>query len=190
MTRFEVVFSGQLVTGAVLESVQANMARLFQADAQRIALLFSGRRMVIKNNLDAAAAEKYRVTLERAGARVDVLAMLVEEVDMAAPPVPGVSVAQVEPEQPIAAGPASSASAPGPLQVLPRDEYMAAFADVEALDFGIAPLGVDLQDAQPQAAAPAVDLSQFSLAPAGSDMGQLKAEPAAPAPDTSHLKLQ
>lgn len=185
MTRFEVVFTGQLVAGAVLESVQANMARLFQADAQRIALLFSGRRMVIKNNLDAASAEKYRLTLERAGARVEVLAMPVEELELAAPPV----AAQIEPA-PLAASSAGAGQAPGALQVLPRDEYMAAFADVEALDFGIAPLGADLQDAQPEAAAPTVDLSQFSLAPAGSDMGQIKAEPAAAAPDTSHLKLQ
>lgn len=186
MSRFEVVFSGQLVAGAVLESVQANMARLFQADAQRIALLFSGRRMVIKNNLDAAGAEKYRLTLERAGARVEVLAMQVEEVELAAAPAV-LSATPVVPELGVVA---SAGQAPGPLQVLPRDEYMAAFADVEALDYGIAPLGVDLQDAQPQAVAPAVDLSQFSLAPAGSDMGQIKAEPAAPAPDTSHLKLQ
>jgi hypothetical protein len=185
MTRFEVVFTGQLVAGAVLESVQANLARLFQADAQRIALLFSGRRMVIKNNLDAAGAEKYRLTLERAGARVEVLAMPVEELELAAPPV----AAQIEPA-PLAASGGGAGQAPKPLQVLPRDEYMAAFADVEALDFGIAPLGADLQDAPPEAAAPAVDLSQFSLAPAGSDMGQIKAEPAAPAPDTSHLKLQ
>jgi hypothetical protein len=185
MTRFEVVFTGQLVVGAELELVQTNLARLFQADAQRIALLFSGRRMVIKNNLDAASAEKYRLTLERAGARVEVLAMPVEEVELAAPPV----AAQIEPE-PLAASSAGAGQTPGPLQVLPRDEYMAAFADVQALDFGIAPLGVDLQDAQPQAAAPAVDFSQFSLAPAGSDMGQIKAEPAAAAPDTSHLKLQ
>lgn len=33
-------------------------------------------------------------------------------------------------------------------------------------------MGVDLQDAKPEAPAPVVDLSQFSLAPAGSDMGQ------------------
>ena len=182
MTRFEIAFSGQLVAGAPLETVQANMARLFQADAQRIALLFSGRRMVIKNNLDAASAEKYRLTLERAGAVVEVVAMVVEEIELAAPPA-------AVPAQPVAAA-AVATQAPGRLQVLPRDEYMAAFAEVEALDFGIAPLGVDLQDAQPEVAPPAVDFSQFSLAPAGSDMGQVKAAPAAPAPDTSHLKLQ
>ncbi|MFZ3183744.1 MAG: hypothetical protein WA173_06340 [Pseudomonas sp.] len=183
MTRFEIAFSGQLVAGAPLETVQANMARLFQADTQRIALLFSGRRMVIKNNLDAAAAEKYRLTLERAGAVVEVVAMVVEEIELAAPPAAAQTL-------PVAAAAAAGTQPPGRLQVLPRDEYMAAFAEVEALDFGIAPLGVDLQDAQPEVAPPAVDFSQFSLAPAGSDMGQVKAAPAAPAPDTSHLKLQ
>ena len=37
MSRYEIAFSGQLVPGARLELVQANMAKLFQADAQRIA---------------------------------------------------------------------------------------------------------------------------------------------------------
>ncbi len=185
MTRYEIAFSGQLVEGAPLASVQANLARLFQADAQRIAQLFSGRRVVIKNNLDEAGAEKYRLTLERAGAVVEVLAMLVEEVELAPPPPASAPVPAV-PAVPAVAGAAS----PGRLYVAPRDQYMAAFADVDAPDFGIAPVGVDLQDAKPEAPAPAVDLSQFSLAPAGSDMGQAKAAPAGPPPDTSYLSLQ
>jgi hypothetical protein len=67
---------------------------------------------------------------------------------------------------------------------------MAAFAEVDAPDFGIAPLGDDLQDDKPEPQAPPLDLSQFSLAPAGSDMGQARAEPEAEVPDISHLKLQ
>jgi len=184
MSRYEIAFSGQLVEGAPLASVQANLARLFQADAQRIAQLFSGRRVVIKNNLDAAGAEKYRLTLERAGAVVEVLAMLVEEVELAPPPAP-VPVAAASTVAAVA-----SPASPGRLQVAPRDEYMAAFADVDAPDFGIAPVGVDLQDAKPEVPAPKVDLSQFSLAPAGSDMGQAKAAPAGPPPDTSYLSLE
>ncbi|MDH1728545.1 hypothetical protein N5F00_03480 [Pseudomonas chengduensis] len=183
MSRYEIAFSGQLVPGAQPELVKANMAKLFQADAQRIAQLFSGRRIVIKNNLDAAGAEKYRVTLERAGARVEVVDMdaLIEEVELAPPP-------PVEPAtSPAAALPAAR---PGRLQVAPRDEYMAAFSDVDAPDFDIAPVGSDLQDARLDAAAPQVDLSQFSLAPVGSDMGQAKPATPAAAPDTSHLKLQ
>jgi len=180
MSRYEIAFSGELVAGAQPELVQANLARLFQADAQRIAQLFSGRRIVIKSNLDAAAAVKYRATLERAGARVEVvdLDMFIEEVELAPPPV----------EQADAV--AAPAARPGRLQVAPRDEYMAAFSEVEAPDFGIAPVGSDLQDARPAAQAPKVDLSQFSLAPVGSDMGQARDAPGAPPPDISHLRLQ
>ncbi|KJK01945.1 hypothetical protein UB43_07835 [Pseudomonas sp. 21] len=185
MSRYEIAFSGQTVPGAQLDTVKANLARLFQADAQRIELLFSGRRMVIKNNLDAEAAEKYRSVIERAGAVVEVVDMeaQIEEIELAPPP----------PAEPVSAPvqPAASAAAPqGRLKVAPRDEYMAAFADVDAPDFGLAPVGADLQDEKPEAQAPRVDLSQFSVAPVGSDMGQARPEPTAPAPDTSHLKLQ
>ncbi|TWC28276.1 hypothetical protein FBY03_1388 [Pseudomonas sp. SJZ079] len=184
MDLYEIAFAGQLVPGAQLDQVKANLAKLFQADAQRIAMLFSGRRIVIKNNLDAAGAEKYRVTLARAGALIEVLAMpvVVEEVELAPPPaMPVPAQAGVQPSESVPAG---------RLTVVPRDEYMAAFAEVDAPDFGIAPLGDDLQDDKPEPQAPPLDLSQFSLAPAGSDMGQARAEPDAPGPDISHLKLQ
>ena len=184
MASYEIAFAGQLVPGAQLESVKANLAKLFQADAQRIALLFSGRRIVIKSNLDAAGAEKYRATLERAGAVVEVAALPSAASDLVPP-------AAVEPPQSQASAAGEQApAAPGRLEVLPRDECKAAFAGVDAPAFGIAPLGDDLQDDKPQPQAPALDLSQLSLAPPGSDMGQTPAEPAAPPPDTSHLKLQ
>lgn len=176
MARYEIAFSAELVPGAQIEAVKTNLAKLFQADAARVDALFSGRRIVIKQNLDAAGAEKYRSTLARAGAVVAVALMdegEIEEIELAPPP----------PADP--APPAAQRS----LQVTPRDEYMAAFADVQAPDFGIAPLGDDLQDATAAPAAPAVDLTQFSLAPVGSDMGELARAPAGPAPDTSHLKL-
>ena len=191
MARYEIAFSAQLVPGAQLALVKANLAKLFQADEQRLALLFSGRRIVIKSNLDAAGAEKYRSTLERAGAVAEVACLDddVEEIELAAAPA--------EPRPEVAPAPAYAVSAEaaerapaGRLQVKPRDEYMAAFAEVDAPDFGIAPLGDDVQDDKPDVPAPALDLSQFSLAPAGSDMGELKKAPAAPPPDISHIKLQ
>lgn len=166
MSLYEIVFSGERVPGVPVEQVRSNLARLFQADAQRIELLFSGRRLVLKNNLDAAAAEKYRATIERAGAVVQVLAMPMEEIEMSA----------------------ALASA-GRAQVVPRDAYMAAFSEVDAPDYPIAEVGSDLQDSRPAPVAPLLDLSAFSVAPVGSDMGQIPA-PATPAvPDTSHLKL-
>ena len=75
-------------------------------------------------------------------------------------------------------------------RLVPRDEYMAAFADVEAPDFEIAPLGADLQDEYADVTPLPIDLSALSLAPAGSDMGELKREVPDIVPDISHLKLQ
>lgn len=177
---YEVAFAGELVAGADAAQVRANLARLFQADPQRIEALFSGRRTVIKGNLDAADAEKYRLTLERAGARVEVCPL---------GQAPAVAAALAP--APVAAAAISSAVAgefPA-LKVVPRDEYMAAFREVAAPDFGLAPVGTDLQDQRAAPVAPALDLSQLSVAPVGSDMGQAKAAPAGPPPDTSHLKL-
>ncbi len=181
MSLYEVAFSGQLMAGAQLELVKANVAKLFQADEQRIALLFSGRRIVIKSNLDAVAAERYRETLARAGAVAELRAL--DEGLVSADP----AAISADDSAPVAA-PVSAGSV-GKLKIAPRDEYMAAFVDVEAPDFGIAPLGADLQDEPAIVAGPKVDLSQFSLAPVGSDMGQEKNPSAAPPPDVSHLKL-
>ncbi|MDH2244992.1 hypothetical protein N5J76_02455 [Pseudomonas sp. GD03855] len=191
MSLYEIAFSGQLLPGARLEQVEANLTRLFQADAQRIALLFSGRRIVIKQNLDYDAVEKYRQAMERAGAQVEVKPMPVdvEEIELAPPPS-APAPAPAPASSSTATAPRGSNAAPAALKVIPRDEYMAAFADVQAPDFGIAPVGVDLQDAHPEPEAPRVDLSQFSLAPVGSDMGEVPRDTAAVVPDTSHLKLQ
>lgn len=200
MKLYEIVFSGQLVPGAQAERVQANLAKLFQADAQRIALLFSGRRLVLKNNLDQAGAEKYRSTLERAGAFVEVVAMPVEaavEAESAAE----MEVEEVElappPDEPTWMRKSSSSNPdarPAPetvhkKKVEPRDVYMAAFVDVDAPDFSIADLSSDVQDPKASPAAPRLDLSGLSLAPAGSDIESLKRPAAGPVPDTSHLSL-
>ncbi|MCU1716085.1 hypothetical protein [Pseudomonas sp. 5P_3.1_Bac2] len=189
MARYEIAFSAQLVPGAQLDGVKANVGKLFQADEQRLALLFSGRRIVIKSNLDAAGAEKYRAAMARAGAVAEVVNLdegIEEIVLTAAPPASSAFVAA-----PVAAQVQSSTpTALGRLKVAPRDEYMAAFVDVDAPDFGIAEVGAPLQDAKPQPPAPVVDLSQFSLAPAGSDMGEIKRPAAGPLPDISHLKVE
>jgi len=199
MKLYEIVFSGQLVPGAQLDRVQANLAKLFQADAQRIALLFSGRRLVLKNNLDQAGAEKYRSTLERAGAQVQVLEMP-GQVTAEPEPAP-VEVEEVElappPDEPswtrkssVAAPPAKGDAKRGPTSKLePRDVYMAAFVDVEAPDFTLSELGKNVQDPKAAPVAPRLDLSGLSLAPAGSDMGQEKQEEHVLVPDVSHLKL-
>ncbi|RRV06823.1 hypothetical protein EGJ27_13785 [Pseudomonas sp. v388] len=191
MPQYEIVFFGELVDGAQPERVKANLGKLFQADAQRLELLLSGRRLVLKNNLDADIAEKYRATMERAGARVQVVAMtpavqeqVMEEVELAPPPD--------EPTWTRKTAPAGRTALPRvepAEQAGPRDVYAAAFVDVVAPDFELARPGSDMQDPKPAPLAPNLDLSGLSLAPAGSDMGQAPKPKARPAPDTSHLKV-
>ena len=67
---------------------------------------------------------------------------------------------------------------------------MAAFSNVEAPDFGIAPLGDDLQDEYRDFTPLPLDLSALSLAPPGADLDELKHDKPVSIPDTSHLKLQ
>ncbi|MBD8473243.1 hypothetical protein IFT98_05140 [Pseudomonas sp. CFBP 8770] len=178
MRFYEIVFSGQCVPGAALDQVKSNLAKLFQADAQRIELLFSGRRLVLKNNLDAQAAEKYRAALARAGAvaSIDEMAQDIEEIIMTAPAAAGDFG-----QKPMAVARRA--------EVVPRDAYMAAFVAVDAPDFAIAEVGADLQDERPAQRSAQLNLQQFSLAPAGSDMGQLRHEETVQVPDISHLKI-
>jgi len=64
----EVTFSGQIQEGAELDAVKARIAEMFKADEATIAKLFSGRRVVIRKNLSAEAADKYSRAFTRAGA--------------------------------------------------------------------------------------------------------------------------
>lgn len=86
---------------------------------------------------------------------------------------------------PLKADPVAAARA-----VAPRDEFMAAFADVQAPDFPLAEPGADMQDSYQEHAPLNIDLSALSLAPPGADLGQQPDPSPPPAPDTSHLRLQ
>jgi len=186
MQEYEIAFSGQIAAGAELSQVKAAIARLFKADDALLARLFSGRRVIIKQAVDADTANTYQVAFQRAGALLEVRPLhegAVEEISLGLPEEQG---------RP-AAGPAEPTAVDTPrsmLQVAPRDEYMAAFSDVQAPDFGVAPLGADLQPKRTAAAAPELDLSALSLAPVGSDLGQLAKDDAIEVPDISHIKLQ
>ena len=181
MAMFEVVFHGQVRPGIDPAQARARIGQLFQVDAKQLDVLFSGRRIIIKKGLDDAAAQKYRQAIERAGA------LCVVQLEGAAQDVPG------EPAAP-APAPAQAAVAPAPAPSagsgpVPRDEFMAAFVDVEAPNLPVAELGSDMQDSYRDHAPLEIDLSAFSLAPVGSDLGQLPRNATAAVPDTSHLRM-
>ena len=223
MQTYEIVFSGQVAPGVDPAQARQGIQRLFNASEQLLEQFFSGRRIVVKRDLNQAAAEKYRQAFASAGALVEVVAMgqAAQTPAPAAPaatPVPApapvaqapaaqaavsptpVSVAPAAPIAPAAAAavaPASAAPAAvqpvptaGSLNVAPRDEYMAAFAHVQAPDFGLAGVGEDLLENKPEQAVTEVDISGLSLAAPGSDLEQLPGAAPVPVPDISHLKLQ
>ena len=81
---YEAAFSGQIHDDAKLDEVKANIARIFKADEVTMAQLFSGKRIVIKKNLTAEAADKYSIAFTKAGAICE-LALMPEDTT---PPVP------------------------------------------------------------------------------------------------------
>ena len=178
MPLFEIAFQGQVRPGVTLEQAKARIGQLFQVGDEQLQVLFSGRRVVIKQGLDEAAADKYKQAIERAGAICIVDPMGQESVST--------------PEPPAAADSSDTRSSSGQpsTTVRPRDAYMAAFSEVEAPDFGIAPVGADMQDEYEEFVALPVDLSALSLAPPGSDLEQLRPHVTPVTPNTDHLKLQ
>ena len=186
MTRFEVVFQGQVQPGAALDQVRANVGKLFQVSGSQLDALFSGRRIVIKQGLDQVAAEKYRIALERAGAQCSIVPMDEQAAD--APPAAPEQSAP-EPSAPAAQPTAAPERPAASSRVVPRDEFMAAFSEVEAPDLDIGPLGADMQDEYDAFTPLPMDLSALSLAPVGSDMGELKKDEPGQVPNTDHLKL-
>lgn len=184
MRKFEVVFSGQTAPGMDSGQVRQGVQRLFNASEQVLERFFSGRRVVIKRDLDEATARKYEQALQRVGALAEVVPMQTVPVTAAAEPPPAAAepVSQQIPEETQAA--ASPAD-----DFVPRDEFMAAFAHVQAPDFGLAAVGADLLETRPQVDVPEIDTSALSLAPAGSDLEQLPGADPLPMPDISHLSL-
>lgn len=197
-TRYNLVFSGQVVGGADPATVKQNMAKLFKIDVARVEALFSGKPAVLKKDADQAAAMKFRAALRQAGAQCQMVA--VDEEGAAVPssasasPAPApvstkASFAQPAEEQaskqivePIVAKPTASA-----------DMEMVGTIRAGGVgfsgEFDVAPVGADIGDKKDGPAPFVPDVSDISLAPAGSDMGELKKEQIIKVPDISHLSI-
>lgn len=181
MAEFQVVFQGEIQPGVDAELAQAAIGQLFQLSDANLQRLFSGKRIVIKQGLDAPTADKYRQAIERAGALCAVEPMADATTPVQADPAPASAQS---------AAPSETTSAPKGKKLEPRDSFMAAFSEVDAPDFDIAPVGSDLQEQYRDYTPLDIDLDALSLAPVGSDMGELKQDLNAEVPDTSHLKLE
>lgn len=176
---FEVAFSGEIAVGADLEQVKAKVGVMFKADATKLAHLFSGKRMVIKKNIDQATANKYKAALNKAGAVCEVKSL--SEAPEAPKPAASKPTAPPRPAPVIASGDIPAAPQTAPLGVTAND--------ISDLSANLAPIGSDMQDSIKEVAEPELDISGLGIAPAGSDLGQAKKDDDPPPPDTRGLTM-
>ena len=189
---FEVAFSGQISEGANMEEVKARVGKMFNADEVKLAQLFSGKRIVIKKNIDQATAAKYKTALNRAGAECEISSSGGEAA--AAQP----AAATPAPAEPAAEPTAKSTpvsteyetSYDGEVAPPPRTDPLGISGDqIEDLAVSIAPVGSELQDEYKEPEEPDIDITGFDIAPVGSDLSEAKKEQEPPPPDTSGITL-
>ena len=95
--RFRVVFAGEIASGFGAAGVQQSMVSTFKIPEAQVAQLFSGRRAILKKDLDAAAAEQMRQTFAKIGAVVSIEPM--EDAAAAVPTQPGVQASPPPPPE-------------------------------------------------------------------------------------------
>jgi hypothetical protein len=67
--RYNLIFKGAIIEGAVLADVKKNLAALFKKDAAAIESLFDGKPKIIKRDIDLETCRKIAGTLKKAGAK-------------------------------------------------------------------------------------------------------------------------
>jgi hypothetical protein len=194
---FEVAFSGKISAGANMGEVKARIAKMFKADNAKLAQLFSGKRIVIKKNIDRATAAKYKTALNRAGAECEV--KLIGGAPAAATARPAKSAQPARKAKSASAAPAVQSAAPavqietnydGEVAPPPQVDPLGISGDqIEDLKASIAPVGSELQDDYQEPEAPVFDLSGLDVAPVGSELNTAKKRPDPPPPDTSGISM-
>ena len=150
---FDVSFSGQLIDGADLTQVKNNVAKLFKTEVQNIEVMFSGKRVVIKRNLDQQTATKYQAVMKNAGAMCELTEnkpVVTQEYSAENPPpmpqpAPGVtsSVSQVQTANTESAATPASASNMDSVTIAPPGETIMEHEQVEAPQIDISAISID-----------------------------------------------
>lgn len=193
---FQLVFKGECAPGTDLNTARTNARALFKASLEQVDKMFSGQRVVIRNKLDDAQAEKYRQVLLKHGMVAHIEPMASAPSMRSTPaPQPGPAAAAPLPDAPNSAGRpavAKSAASEG-VAVEPGDRLPVAGDKVDAILSGtglsLDPVGVTLVEAEDVEAPMFEHLDDWTVAPAGSDIGVERDLPPPPVPDTSHLSL-
>lgn len=190
---FQLIFKGECTPGTDLAVARNNASTLFKASLEQVDKMFSGQRVVIRNKLDEAQAEKYRAVLHKHG----MVAYIEPMAAATPPPAPARPVAPATPPPPPAAAPEAEVPAsPAPVQgitVEPGERLPVAGDKVDSIlshsGLSLDPVGVTLAEAEDVEPPMFEHLDEWTLAPAGSDIGVERETPPPVVPDTSHLSL-
>ncbi|TQV76910.1 hypothetical protein FLL45_02860 [Aliikangiella marina] len=195
--KFDVVFRGQIVKSFDIDTVKANLVKLFKSSPEAIERLFSGAETPIRKGLDYSAAMKYQSALKNAGALA-----LIKEVEAEQPKLQSAntgkasfgardeaSVPQAEsqqaPQQPaVAAQTERSAPATEPAAKPPQQPS----ADSIDGELSMAEVGAQILPDKVYEKRD-VDTSSLSLAAAGERILPEKAPEHHDAPNIDHLKI-
>ena len=192
--RFAVVFSGRIVDGADPQRVRENLARLFKVDAAKVDLMFSGKPVLIKKDIDEAKARSYQAALWKAGAVVELVAApakTASDSDKAASnqagtaepmPTPAQAGPPVAPPPPVA--PNLTIAEVGTTLV---EQNVVAPVDFDTTQFDLAEVGSTLVEYE-TVPTPDFDTTGLELAPPGAQLVEPIQVPRAEF-DTSGLSL-
>lgn len=214
--KYDIYFRGEILADADEASAKAAVAKIFKADAAKLAVLFSGKVNSIKKAVDKTTAAKYQQAFKQAGAKLVITLAKEEQVNIAVNSSKATT-------QPSIVNNQESINPEGSWDVLPTgsdllkpDErrnipdadidtsgikVVSPFAEVEVVEKAVPPAPntshitvADVgEDMNPERAAPVadleLDLSSFTVAEPGAELTDKKEKSAPLAPDTSHIKL-
>lgn len=203
--RYNIVFRGELVSGADPDQVRRNLAQLFKMELERVEKLFAGKPVVLKKEADQATAMKMRAALKKAGAECEMKPVGGEETP-AQPqsPTPETSPGTAPPETQSSdsgatAGEAQPETTPASsgagVSMEDKPENLETVGTIRtggtgfSSEFEVAPAGADLEQAGLDDEPVNPDISHLSLAAPGTDLEQLQTEEEVEVPDISHLKV-
>lgn len=173
--QYELVFYGDLIPGFTEAMAKQNIAKLFKASEQQISIFFSGKRVVIKNQLDQLTAQKYLQAMKKAGLDCQLAEM--GEVE------PKTAQQATQPTAVTSSQPASSED------TISTSQNTTSQASATS-DWSIAPTGTLMKDPSNKPPPPAPDTSKLSIAPMKGYIVEPNKKPPPPPPDTSHLNIE
>ncbi|WP_163834148.1 hypothetical protein [Spartinivicinus ruber] len=179
--QYELVFNGELISGFTEATAKQNVAKLFKANEQQIAIFFSGKRVVIKNQLDETTGQKYLLALKKAGLNCRLM-------EMGAPETTDSAHSSAPAAKPTADPTASQAESPE--QDTPETAEHSDQPDLDAPDWSIAPTGSLMKEPSKTTPPPPPDTSQLSIAPMKGYIVEPNKKTPPPPPDTSHLSVK